>query len=159
MQMSKTPIHHFVGGRIAAPRSSRAQDVFNPATGAATGSVALANRADVDAAAHFALRICEDLAVLGGDEVRELVLVLVEQVEKLEHHARPADRRRVGPGREGGLRGGHGSRDLRGVGQADLAGHGAGGGVGHVLAAAGGVGGGLAADEMIDGGGHGEGFR
>jgi len=50
MQMSKTPIHHFVGGRIAAPRSSRAQDVFNPATGAATGSVALANRADVDAA-------------------------------------------------------------------------------------------------------------
>ncbi|WP_436411672.1 CoA-acylating methylmalonate-semialdehyde dehydrogenase [Variovorax ginsengisoli] len=50
MQMSKTPIHHFVGGRIAAPRSSRTQDVFNPATGAATGSVALANRADVDAA-------------------------------------------------------------------------------------------------------------
>ncbi|HET7835591.1 MAG TPA: CoA-acylating methylmalonate-semialdehyde dehydrogenase [Variovorax sp.] len=48
--MSKTPIHHFVGGRIAAPRSSRTQDVFNPATGAATGSVALANRADVDAA-------------------------------------------------------------------------------------------------------------
>ena len=50
MQMSKTPIHHFVGGRIAAPRSTRSQDVFNPATGAATGSVALANRADVDAA-------------------------------------------------------------------------------------------------------------
>ncbi|MDM0107345.1 CoA-acylating methylmalonate-semialdehyde dehydrogenase [Variovorax sp. J22R24] len=48
--MSKTPIHHYIGGRVAAPKSSRAQDVFNPATGAATGSVALANRADIDAA-------------------------------------------------------------------------------------------------------------
>ncbi|GAA4338065.1 CoA-acylating methylmalonate-semialdehyde dehydrogenase [Variovorax defluvii] len=50
MQLSKTPIHHYIGGRIAAPQSARTQDVFNPATGAATGSVALANRADVDAA-------------------------------------------------------------------------------------------------------------
>ncbi|MGJ7511868.1 CoA-acylating methylmalonate-semialdehyde dehydrogenase [Variovorax sp. GT1P44] len=48
--MSKTPIHHYIGGRVAAPKSTRAQDVFNPATGAATGSVALANRADIDAA-------------------------------------------------------------------------------------------------------------
>ncbi|WP_184533819.1 CoA-acylating methylmalonate-semialdehyde dehydrogenase [Variovorax sp. Sphag1AA] len=48
--MSKTPIHHYIGGRVAAPNSSRSQDVFNPATGAATGSVALADRADVDAA-------------------------------------------------------------------------------------------------------------
>jgi malonate-semialdehyde dehydrogenase (acetylating)/methylmalonate-semialdehyde dehydrogenase len=50
MQMSKTPIHHYIGGRVVAPNSDRAQDVFNPATGTATGSVALANRADVDAA-------------------------------------------------------------------------------------------------------------
>ncbi len=50
MQLSKTPIHHYVGGRVVAPASSRTQDVFNPATGAATASVALANRADVDAA-------------------------------------------------------------------------------------------------------------
>jgi len=50
MQMSKTPIHHYIGGRVVAPKSTRAQDVFNPATGAATGSVALANRADIDAA-------------------------------------------------------------------------------------------------------------
>ncbi|WP_143045030.1 aldehyde dehydrogenase family protein, partial [Variovorax sp. YR216] len=48
--MSKTPIHHFIGGRVAAPNSPRSQDVFNPATGAATGAVALADRADVDAA-------------------------------------------------------------------------------------------------------------
>ena len=50
MQMSKTPIHHYIGGRVAAPNSSRSQDVFNPATGAATGTVALADRTDVDAA-------------------------------------------------------------------------------------------------------------
>jgi malonate-semialdehyde dehydrogenase (acetylating)/methylmalonate-semialdehyde dehydrogenase len=50
MQMSKTPIHHYIGGRVVAPNSDRAQDVFNPATGTATGSVALANRADVGAA-------------------------------------------------------------------------------------------------------------
>jgi len=50
MQMTKTPIHHYIGGRVAAPQSARAQDVFNPATGAVSGSVALANRADVDAA-------------------------------------------------------------------------------------------------------------
>jgi len=50
MQMSKTPIHHYIGGRVAAPNSKRSQDVFNPATGAATGAVALANRTDVDAA-------------------------------------------------------------------------------------------------------------
>lgn len=50
MQMSKTPIHHYIGGRVVTPQSPRNQDVFNPATGMATGSVALANRADVDAA-------------------------------------------------------------------------------------------------------------
>jgi len=50
MQMSKTPIHHYIGGRVVAPKSPRSQDVFNPATGMATGSVALANRGDVDAA-------------------------------------------------------------------------------------------------------------
>ncbi|MEJ7688468.1 MAG: aldehyde dehydrogenase family protein, partial [Variovorax sp.] len=50
MQISKTPIHHHIGGRIVASTSTRAQDVFNPATGAATGSVALGNRADIDAA-------------------------------------------------------------------------------------------------------------
>jgi malonate-semialdehyde dehydrogenase (acetylating)/methylmalonate-semialdehyde dehydrogenase len=43
-------IDHWIGGRVVAPNSDRAQDVFNPATGAATGRVALANRADVDAA-------------------------------------------------------------------------------------------------------------
>jgi malonate-semialdehyde dehydrogenase (acetylating)/methylmalonate-semialdehyde dehydrogenase len=45
-----TPIAHFIGGRRAGAASERAQDVFNPATGAVTGRVSLAGRADVDAA-------------------------------------------------------------------------------------------------------------
>jgi malonate-semialdehyde dehydrogenase (acetylating)/methylmalonate-semialdehyde dehydrogenase len=45
-----TPIAHYVAGRRTGGASQRAQDVFNPATGAVTGRVALANRADVDEA-------------------------------------------------------------------------------------------------------------
>jgi malonate-semialdehyde dehydrogenase (acetylating)/methylmalonate-semialdehyde dehydrogenase len=39
-----------INGRRASSASTRAQEVFNPATGAATGRVALSNAADVDAA-------------------------------------------------------------------------------------------------------------
>jgi malonate-semialdehyde dehydrogenase (acetylating)/methylmalonate-semialdehyde dehydrogenase len=45
-----TPIAHFICGRRAGGASERAQDVFNPATGAVTGRVSLAGRTDVDAA-------------------------------------------------------------------------------------------------------------
>jgi malonate-semialdehyde dehydrogenase (acetylating)/methylmalonate-semialdehyde dehydrogenase len=45
-----TPLAHFIGGQRAGGASERAQDVFNPATGAVTGRVALAARADVDVA-------------------------------------------------------------------------------------------------------------
>ncbi len=49
--MSSTPvISHYVNGRVVAGASSRSQEVFNPATGAVTAHVALANSADVDAA-------------------------------------------------------------------------------------------------------------
>ncbi|WP_300659247.1 CoA-acylating methylmalonate-semialdehyde dehydrogenase [Hydrogenophaga sp.] len=48
--MSIANINHFIGGQPAAGTSTRAMDVFNPATGAVTGQVALANGADVDAA-------------------------------------------------------------------------------------------------------------
>ncbi|MCY1378469.1 hypothetical protein D9M69_661080 [compost metagenome] len=88
--------------------------------------------------------------MFGGDQLGQLVLVPVHQLQELEHHARPTDRRRVGPGRERGLRGGHGGGHLGGIGQADLAGDGAGGGVGHILRAAGGVGGGGAGDVVVD---------
>jgi len=43
-------IPHFINGQRAAGTATRAQDVFNPASGAVTGRVALAHAADVDAA-------------------------------------------------------------------------------------------------------------
>jgi malonate-semialdehyde dehydrogenase (acetylating)/methylmalonate-semialdehyde dehydrogenase len=48
--MSNANIDHYIGGRVVAGTSGRAQDVFNPATGAVTGQVALANAAEVNAA-------------------------------------------------------------------------------------------------------------
>ena len=48
--MSAANILHAIQGRVHAGSSSRFQDVFNPATGAVTGRVALATAADVDAA-------------------------------------------------------------------------------------------------------------
>jgi len=43
-------IGHFIGGQLRQGQSGRASDVFNPATGAVTGRVALASAAEVDAA-------------------------------------------------------------------------------------------------------------
>ena len=48
--MAITNIDHSIGGRNVAGVSGRTQDVFNPATGAITGKVALANAAEVGAA-------------------------------------------------------------------------------------------------------------
>src|SRR5690606_26551318 len=48
--MSITNINHFIHGAASPGSSTRAQDVFNPATGAVTGRVALASGADVAAA-------------------------------------------------------------------------------------------------------------
>jgi malonate-semialdehyde dehydrogenase (acetylating)/methylmalonate-semialdehyde dehydrogenase len=45
--MSITPIGHYINGQVAAGASGRSQAVTNPATGAVTGSVALANSAEV----------------------------------------------------------------------------------------------------------------
>ena len=45
--MSIIPIHHYIAGQAAPGTSGRAQDVFNPATGVVSGSVALANSAEV----------------------------------------------------------------------------------------------------------------
>ena len=53
MSQPSTPsnlIGHFIQGRVAPGSSARRQDVFNPATGAVSGQVALASSADVDAA-------------------------------------------------------------------------------------------------------------
>ncbi|WP_408596934.1 CoA-acylating methylmalonate-semialdehyde dehydrogenase [Limnohabitans sp.] len=48
--MSIVNIDHFIAGRVAAGTSGRTQDVTNPATGAVTGRVALANASEVDKA-------------------------------------------------------------------------------------------------------------
>jgi malonate-semialdehyde dehydrogenase (acetylating) / methylmalonate-semialdehyde dehydrogenase len=48
--MSVTNINHYIAGHVAAGTSGRTQKVFNPATGAVTGHVALANGAEVAAA-------------------------------------------------------------------------------------------------------------
>ncbi len=45
--MSISNIDHYIGGQRAAGTSGRAQNVTNPASGAVTGSVALANSAEV----------------------------------------------------------------------------------------------------------------
>jgi malonate-semialdehyde dehydrogenase (acetylating)/methylmalonate-semialdehyde dehydrogenase len=45
-----TAIAHYIHGQVTPGTSGRAQDVFNPAIGQVTGSVALANVAEVDAA-------------------------------------------------------------------------------------------------------------
>jgi malonate-semialdehyde dehydrogenase (acetylating)/methylmalonate-semialdehyde dehydrogenase len=45
--MSTQPIHHYIHGTTTAGSSKRSQAVTNPATGAVTGQVALANAADV----------------------------------------------------------------------------------------------------------------
>ena len=48
--MTVTTIAHFISGQKVSGSSPRAQDVFNPATGAVTGRVNLANTQDVDQA-------------------------------------------------------------------------------------------------------------
>jgi malonate-semialdehyde dehydrogenase (acetylating)/methylmalonate-semialdehyde dehydrogenase len=55
-------ITHHIGGARASGASTRAQDVFNPATGAVTGRVALANAADVNAAVAAAQAAFPDWA-------------------------------------------------------------------------------------------------
>ncbi|MFC5519708.1 CoA-acylating methylmalonate-semialdehyde dehydrogenase [Polaromonas jejuensis] len=47
---AQATIGHYLNGKIAAPASGRSQPVFNPATGAVSGHVALAGSAEVDAA-------------------------------------------------------------------------------------------------------------
>ncbi|MBV9658784.1 MAG: CoA-acylating methylmalonate-semialdehyde dehydrogenase [Verrucomicrobia bacterium] len=48
-------IHHFINGKITPGKSGRLADVFNPAHGRVSGRVALATRAEVDAAVAAAV--------------------------------------------------------------------------------------------------------
>jgi malonate-semialdehyde dehydrogenase (acetylating)/methylmalonate-semialdehyde dehydrogenase len=50
-------IGHFINGRLARHRNGRTSEVFNPATGEATGRVALASAEDVDDAVAVARKV------------------------------------------------------------------------------------------------------
>lgn len=82
MSTNPTPIHHFIGGRVAAGTSVRVQDVTNPASGAVTGRVALANAADVAtavAAAQAAFPAWADTPPIRRARVMFKFLELVNQ--------------------------------------------------------------------------------
>ena len=77
-------IGHFIAGAVRAGGSGRAGDVFNPATGTVTGRVALADRAEVDAAvaaAHAAFPAWADTPPL------RRARILFKFKELLEGHA------------------------------------------------------------------------
>ncbi|HYK56730.1 MAG TPA: aldehyde dehydrogenase family protein, partial [Flavisolibacter sp.] len=48
--MDTVSVAHYINGKLTASSGQRRQDVFNPATGAVSARVALANQEDVDAA-------------------------------------------------------------------------------------------------------------
>lgn len=80
--MSTANIDHAIGGQRVPGSSGRTQDVFNPATGAITGRVALANRAEVDravAAAQAAFPAWADTPPIRRARVLFKFLELVNQ--------------------------------------------------------------------------------
>jgi len=80
-------------------------------------------------AGDFALRIRQDLAMLGGDDRGQIACVAFQQFLELEHHPRAIQRRGVGPGRECGGGGIDGGADIIGRCQRHASGDLAGGGI------------------------------
>ncbi len=119
----------------------------------------IAGELDVlDAALQLAVRVADDLAVLGGQQRTDLVRMFLEQLLELAHHAGALERRRGAPGRVGGLRRRDRLLDRRGVGQQHALLGAAGGRVEHVLGAAA-AGDELAVDQVADGRQAGAGAR
>jgi malonate-semialdehyde dehydrogenase (acetylating)/methylmalonate-semialdehyde dehydrogenase len=86
--MSVTSIAHYISGQKTAGTSTRAQDVFNPATGAVTGRVSLANVKDVDqavASAQAAFPAWADTPPLRRARVMFKFLELLNQHLSLIH--------------------------------------------------------------------------
>ena len=87
--MSTANIDHFIGGQVVAGSSGRTQDVFNPATGAVTGRVALANATEVGqavATAQAAFPAWADTPPIRRARVLFKFLELVNQhKDKLAH--------------------------------------------------------------------------
>ena len=82
MATTPTPIDHFIQGAVTAGTSSRRQDVYNPATGAVSGKVALASAADVNtavAAAQAAFPAWADTPPIRRARVMFKFLELVNQ--------------------------------------------------------------------------------
>ena len=96
--MSVNLIGHFIGGKPVAGTSTRSQDVFNPATGAVTGKVALANAADVGsavAAAHAAFPAWSDMAPIRRARILFKYLELVNAHKDELAHAITAEHGKV----------------------------------------------------------------
>jgi hypothetical protein len=72
------------------------------------------NLHSLQTALDLALRIRQHLAVLGGDQSRQLVTMTIEQLLETEHHPRPTDRRRRSPAGKRGMRRSH--RVINGIG-------------------------------------------
>jgi malonate-semialdehyde dehydrogenase (acetylating)/methylmalonate-semialdehyde dehydrogenase len=99
---ARTPITsditHYIGGARSAGTSPRAQDVINPATGAVTGRVHLANAADVDAAvaaAQAAFPAWADTPPIRRARVMFKFLELVNQHKDALAHAITAEHGKV----------------------------------------------------------------
>ena len=91
-------ITHYIGGARSAGTSPRAQDVTNPATGAVTGRVHLANAADVDAAvaaAQAAFPAWADTPPIRRARVMFKFLELVNQHKDALAHAITAEHGKV----------------------------------------------------------------
>ncbi len=82
---------------------------------------------DFQAAADLALRVGEDLAVLGGDQLGEVVHVGGDEFTELEQHSGALGQGNIAPGVGGVAGGGDGGVQVGPVGQAQLGGDGAGG--------------------------------
>ena len=74
---------------------------------------------DFLAAGDFAERVGDHLAVLGGDDLRQFALALVQQLAEAEDDLLALGDGEVAPGREGLVRRGDGGFDVLGVAQAD----------------------------------------
>jgi malonate-semialdehyde dehydrogenase (acetylating)/methylmalonate-semialdehyde dehydrogenase len=96
--MTATAIAHFISGHNVSGSSARAQDVFNPATGAVTGRVNLANTQDVDqavAAAQAAFPAWADTPPLRRARVMFKFLELLNQHKDTLAHMITAEHGKV----------------------------------------------------------------
>ena len=96
--MTATAIAYFISGHKVSGSSSRAQDVFNPATGAVTGRVSLANTQDVDqavAAAQAAFPAWADTPPLRRARVMFKFLELLNQHKDTLAHVITAEHGKV----------------------------------------------------------------